>query len=225
MTLFSCKKESSLQSEIISCEYFDKISLNSYFEVVLIQGNSNSIQFEGKENRFKKIDFEVKDSLLTIKNSSHGVWLNPDKNKIKLYINFKDLKNLSLNESCEVSNLGTLQGNELGITCASKLNNAKLNLDYSTIYYWNNFPCGGKLELSGKCTFLKIWNFALMQVDAKNLITNHVLVENSAKGDCSVYASETLEYAIFGEGNVICDGKPKTISAKSVTSNGKLILE
>ena len=88
---------------------------------------------------------------------------------------------MSINESCEVSNLGTLKGIELGITCASKLNEAKLNLDYSTIYYWNNFPCGGKLELSGTCTFLKIWNFALMQVDAKNLITNHVLVENSGK--------------------------------------------
>ncbi|MES2589169.1 MAG: DUF2807 domain-containing protein [Bacteroidota bacterium] len=223
--IFSCKKESSTLSELTSTEYFNEISLNSYFEVVLIQRNEHAIQLEGKEKRFDKIDFEVKDSVLTIKNSSKGVWLNPDKNKIKLYITFKDLKKINLNESCEVSNLGTLSGNELGIVCASKLNEAKLNLNYSTVYYWNNFPCGGKIELSGNCSFLKIWNFALMQIDAKNLLTEHVLVENSSKGDCSVYTNELIEYSIFGEGNVKVFGNPTTIIKKEVTSNGKLILE
>lgn len=221
--LLSCKKESLTKS--IALNDFNQITFNSHFEVILIQGNEHKVEFVGYEKAIEQIEYKITDSTLTLENTSNFLWANPDKNKIKVFITFKSLKKVNANESCEITNQGTLSGDELGVFFASKLNEAKLNLAYNTFYYYNNHPCGGKLTLEGTCGFLKIWNYALMQVDASALISDHVLIENHSKGDCSVNTSKLIEYSVFGEGNIYCYGNPSDLIEHNLGSKGKFILK
>jgi hypothetical protein len=221
--LFSCQKEELSQSQALG--YFDKINFESYFDVELIQGNETKIVYIGSEKAVKNLSITVEDSVLTLKNTSNWLWLNPDKNKMKLKITFQDLKQLNVYESCEIFSKDTLTGDELGVIFASKLNNANLKLNYNTFFYYNNHPCGGKLTLSGSCNYLKIWNYALMQVDASELNSHLVTIDNYSKGDCKVKTPNWIEYAIYGEGNIYCYGNPTQVVAKNSSTKGKFYLE
>lgn len=222
-TLFSCKKEELSQSQ--SLTYFNEINFESYFDVELIQGNETKIEYIGSEKAVTNLSISVEDSVLTLKNTSKSLWLNPDKNKMKIKITFQDLKQLNAYETCNIYSKDTLSGDELGLIFASKLNNANLKLNYNTFFYYNNHPCGGKLTLSGNCGYLKLWNYALMQVDASQLNSNLVTVENYSKGDCKVKTTNWIEYAIYGEGNIYCFGNPIQVVAKNSSTKGKFYLE
>ena len=224
-TLISCEKNAEVITKTDYLDVFHTITLDSYFDIVLIQGNEHSIKLVGNEKTIDEIEYTIEDSVLTLKNKSNNRWLSPKKNKFKLYLTFEQLKKINAIETCQIQCQDTIQGNELGIFFASKMNEANLKLNYSTIFYYNNHPCGGKLILSGNCSFLKIWNYALMQVDASELYSGHVLIENYSKGDCTIRVSNLLEYSIFGEGNIISYGNPNMIVSYTEQSIGKLILK
>ena len=221
----SCKK--SMNSTIIekSLEEFDTVTFNSSFEVFLIQGTENKIKIEGAERIIDNIDFTIKNNTLTLKNSFKHGWLHPSKNKIKVYLTVNQLSRINANETCKIQSINTLIGTEIGLVFTSKLNEATLDLNCNTFYYWNNFPCGGKVTLSGTTNELKIWNVALMAVDAQNLVSNYVLVNNASKGDCKFTCLQTLDYSITGEGNIYVSGNPSSIIKSGESSTGKLILQ
>lgn len=223
--LTSCQKNKEISTETAFLSAFHTINFESYFDVILIQGNTHTIEIEGNEKVIKAIEYVVEDSVLTLKNKSNSMWLSPQKNKFKVYLTFGELKKINVIETCHIQSQGTIQGDELGVFFAGKLNEATLDVNYSTVYYYNNHPCGGKLTLSGSCSFLKIWNYALMQVEASELYSNHVLIENYSKGDCSVRVSDLLEYSIFGEGNIIAYGNPNSLVSYTEESIGQLILK
>ena len=221
----SCKK--SMNSTIIekSLEEFDTVTFNSSFEVFLIQGTENKIKIEGAERIIDNIDFTIKNNTLTLKNSFKHGWLHPSKNKIKVYLTVNQLSRINANETCKIQSINTLIGTEIGLVFTSKLNEATLDLNCNTFYYWNNFPCGGKVTLSGNTNELKIWNVALMAIDAQNLVSNYVLINNASKGDCKITCLQTLDYSITGEGNIYVSGNPSTIIKTEESSTGKLILQ
>jgi len=90
-------------------------------------------------------------------------------------------------------------------------------------YYWNDFPCGGLLTLSGKAESLKLWNYAILSVDAKYLTAKTAIVENNSQGDCTVNVGEKLNYSITNKGNINLYGSPTEIIEGVLNSSGQLI--
>jgi hypothetical protein len=221
--LVSCKKENMHERRFSVLDPFNKIELNSPFDVYLNESNSNSIEIIGYEEVIRNVTFSIDSNVLKIGNPSHSKWLTPRKNKIELYINSEQLSGVTANETCNINTLTPITSDKFGLVLASKANEANLELDNHNFYYWNNFPCGGKLILSGKTDELKIWNYAIMSVDAKNLIAKYALVENSSKGNCEVTVLNKLEYSIFGAGDIHLYGSPPEIIKIQVTSSGQLI--
>lgn len=218
--VLACSKENTNTQLDLSVQNIEELVLNSYFEVILIQGSENKIMAEGQAKYLKKIDIQAQNGSVEIEIKAKGAWMHPKQNNIKLYVTVSNLKLIRANETCKITCQNTIKSTELGLVFASKLNEADLDLNVETFYYWNNFPCGGKLNLSGTCGFLKIWNFALTQVDASQLQTTMALIENSSKGDCSINVSEHLDYSIKGSGNIYCYGSPKSINVNEISSTG-----
>ena len=162
---------------------------------------------------------------MTLLNNFKGNWIYPKKNKITVKLTVNNLSRINANETCNIRTLNTLTGNEIGLVMTSKLNEATFAVDCNSFYFWNNFPCGGKINLSGTTNELKLWNVALMSVDAKNLVSNVVSIENSSKGDCRINCIQKLTYSIKGEGNIYLSGDPTELLKIEETSTGKLIYE
>lgn len=221
----SCKKQLAKESFEKTLEEFDSLVLNSVFEVHLIQGSKNKIKIDGAKKIIEKLTISIENNTLTIENQFKGNWMHPSKNKVVVFITVNKLAKITANETCNILTDNTLIGDEIGLVLTSKLNQATLDLNCETFYYWNNFPCGGKITLTGNTNVLKIWNVALMAVDASALHTNTALIENASKGDCRIFSTQSLTYKLSGEGDLYLKGNPPEIIKLEESSSGTLILE
>ncbi len=225
LLIMACKKQMANTSKISDLLEFDTLQLQSVFEVFLIQGTENNIKIEGAGKIIDAVDFKIINNTLTIKNDFKHNWLYPKNNKVKLYITVNQISKIIATETCDIKSLNALTGNEIGLLMASKYNAADLELACNTFYYWNNFPCGGQIRLKGKVNELKIWNVALMAIDAQALTTNFALVTNASKGDIKVNCTQKLTYKITGSGNIFLKGNPSQIDKIEESASGRLIIE
>lgn len=223
VTLSGCKKVSEIERQFHELEAFHTIDLNSSFEVILTEDSTYFMEIVSTEKNIDKTKFNVEDSVLSIVNERKLKWTNPEDEPIKIYINSKKLKRVNANETCNITNTNPITTDEFGITFGSKTNTATLDLNCRVFYYWNSFPCGGKLILRGKTDELKLWNTALMAIDAKNITTKFALVENDSKGTIEVNVTEKLDYKITGTGDIHLYGKPGEITNMNSNSSGNLV--
>lgn len=207
-----------------SLEAFTKIQLNSTFDVVLIEDTVHSITFYGAEKRLENIKIEIVDSTLMVDDGGRFKWLNPKNQKVELRISSKYFALLTASETCSIRNEGEITSQEFGLILENKANEADLNLNTDVFYYYNNFPCGGKVTLRGNTNLLKVWNYALMTVDAAELNAKDALVENHALSNCTVNVKNKLDYSIRSLGNIIVLGNPTEINAFDTDGEGKLEL-
>ena len=222
LSLISCRKDENTLIEQHGLSAFHTLNLNDAFEVELLEQNEFSIEIQGAESFVKAVEYVVNDSILSIRSSKKLKWRSPGDNQTKIIIKGRGLKLVNANESCIISSLNSITTREFGIILKSKANTANIQLDNEVCYYWNNFPCGGKLTLSGRTRELKLWNTAIMTVDASALACDYALVENDSKGDCTINVRNRLEYRISGEGNIILIGNAVALDQGS-NSSGKLI--
>ena len=222
LSLVGCKKDENEIIEQHSLSAFHTLDLNDAFEVELLEQNEFAIEIQGAESFVKAVDFKIQDSVLAISSNKKLKWTSPGDNQIKIIVKGMGLKLVNANESCIITSLNPITTREFGIILKSKANTANIQVDNDVCYYWNNFPCGGKLTLSGRCRELKLWNTAIMSVDASSLLCEYALVENDSKGDCSINVSNRLDYKIAGEGNIILFGNAVAIDQGS-SNSGRLI--
>jgi hypothetical protein len=222
--LFACQKEEDTLRKKVGLESFHTIELNEAFEVKLIEGSEYSLEMEGIESFINKMEYQVTDSILVIDNSKNFKWSNPQNNIPKLWITCPQLEVVRANESCNIQTLNAITTKEFGIILGSKANIADIETDNQIVFYWNDFPCSGKLTLRGQTKELKIWNTALMTVDASLLTTEFAYISNDSKGDCLVNVSETLEYNLNGEGDLIVFGNPAEIIDQGSSNSGSVLL-
>ena len=224
LSLFvSCKKEIIDGNRLIDIDPFEKIELNDAFELFVSEGNHYSIEIIGDKKIIDYIDVNVINKTLSIDDTRNIKWLSPQKNKIKIYVTSLPLKKITAAEGCNIQTLTPITSVECGLVLKGKSNQAKLELDCNTFFYWNNFPSGGKVTLSGKTEMLKIWNFAIMSVDARDLTAQNANIENNSQGDCEVTVLNKLEYSISEKGNIHLYGNPSEIISNSISSSGRLI--
>ena len=221
--LVACQKDEDQKYEIHPLPAYHSIVLDNSFEVELIEQNEFELEIIGDESFVEKVKFDIQDSTLSIKNEKKFKWTNPGGNIVKLIIKGKGLKSVHANESCQIRSINAITTREFGIVLKSKENTASILVDNEVFYYWNNFPCGGKLTVSGKTNELKLWNVAIMSVDASALLTSYAVVENGSKGDCIVNVSNHLDYKIEGEGDIVLYGNPSIINDMGSSNSGSLI--
>ncbi len=217
--LFSCIKEKEEMSmKTIHLNFFNQIELDNSFDVIYTEENQFLIHISASESIIEHIEYSVKDSILSIKNTKKFKWNEPQNNQVKLEISSMGLKRINANETCNIKTNNAITTQEFGIVLKSKANEADIIVNNTTFFYWNHFPCGGKLTVRGISKELKFWNSALMSIDAKNCISDYVLIDNESKGDCEVYATQRVDYHNDGEGDIIIYGSASEVNNLSTST-------
>ncbi len=219
----SCKKSMENVAVEKSLDEFDTLTVNSVFDVRITQGTTNTIRLEGAKKIIENVEILVENNTLTLTNNFKSNWLYPKKNKVVVHLTTNGLTRINSNETSNIQTTNALTGNEIGLVMTSKLNEANLEIDCNSFYFWNNFPCGGKVILKGNTYELKVWNYALMAVEASDLVTQVASVENNSKGDCKIHCLSKLTYSILGSGNIYLTGNPPEIIKLEESSTGQLI--
>lgn len=221
----SCQKNNDFTTIQQELEAFDNIEIHSSFDVYLIEDSVYSIKIQGYERNTDMVDFTVSNSTLNITNNAKHKFVTPTKNKIEVYIRSKPLKKVTSHQTGHIETINPITSYEFGLILNNKSNSAKIALNSTKFYYWNSFPCGGLLELYGKTEVLKIWNYALMKVDAQNLEANTGVIYNNSKSDIDINISQKLNYAITNTGNIVLHNQPEEIIEDTLSSTGRLIHE
>jgi len=219
----SCSKKSNTITQSYDLEYFNHIKFYDSFNIILHESDEFRIEITADEKRIEFISFNITDTILEIKNDKTARWANPHKNEVEIHVYSEPLSFIEAEESGFISTANPITTEEFGLVLKSKVNEAHLELDCGTFYYWNNIPSGGKLTLTGASDVTKIWNHALMNVDAKALATRVALVSNSSKGIIEVSPTEKLEYSIYDIGNIHLHSVPSEIISIEISGEGNLV--
>lgn len=223
MLLLSCNKEEQVEIDVTLNNSFSILTIDSRFDVILTQGSEESMRISGHPKLVNKVSHEITGDELHISSKSKSAWLRPKNNRVTIHLTVKELKRININETGSLVCTNALTGNEIGVVTTGKLAIAELKLNCTTFYFWNNFPCSGKITLEGEVNKLKLWNHALMQIDALKLNAIDSELENNSKGDILTTTISSIKYSINGEGNIQLKGNPPVITPLSSKGSGQLI--
>ena len=193
---------------------FDTVVANDAFEIVLKQSQQYSIEMIAGENLIPNIGATVENNSLILSNNNRCDWMKPKTSKIKLIISAPQFRRVKLTNSCFLRSEDTLRGEDFGLVLMDKVQDVDLTLKVNTFYYWNNPPCGGKVMLRGYCQEIKIWNWALISIDTREMECQKALVYSNSIGDIHVRPSDFLDCTILHRGNVYYYGTPSFIDLK-----------
>ncbi|NPA68786.1 MAG: hypothetical protein GXO50_09285 [Chlorobi bacterium] len=203
---------------------FDTLKVNDVFDIELIQDTVNELKVFAKQKYADNLTYSTADNILTLDNAGNCKFTKPESSKIKIKLRVKKISRIKLNAaSCIFSDDTLYNPDEIGLIANSKFNDVRLKVNCRVFYYWNTHLNGGKTTVEGKSAYLKLWNVSLAAVDAGNLISDDVYVENDSKGDIYVFARKILNCTVTGTGNVYYKGNPSTIIVEDTVSSGKLI--
>lgn len=223
IALTGCSKVQYV-SEIYELDEFREIAFYSAFDVKFHNSDIPRIKVSGASDVLEEIELEQSEGVVKIYNHLKQKWTRPGDSRVQLDVYIDTLNLITAHETCFLTSTDGIKSKELGLVVGSKLNIAELKLDVDKFYYWNNFPCSGTLDFTGRADEFVVWNVALMQVDSRNCESKTAYIENSAQVDCIVQVSERLEYNIKGSGNIVVYGNPTEIIAVGTEGSGSLIL-
>jgi len=223
LLLAACKKEDPILTTV-QTSGFHSVEINSFFNVYLQEDTVFYVEVIGAEEFVNAVKIEVLDSVLVMHSDAKNNWSNPTNKQVKIIVHAPPLKLVTVNETASVNTINPITSQEFGLIMKSKSNEANLELDCATFYYWNNFPTGGSLTLHGHAHDLKIWNTAILTVNARDLIAQYAHVENDAKADCIITVTQKIEYKLTNQGNIHVYGAPAYFEEIEHTGSGALIV-
>ena len=194
-TVFSQKdKETKIEgsgnviTKDVTIQPFDQLEANGVFNVVLTQGNKESLKIEAEDNL--QALFEIKNEgsklMVDMKKDSHF----NSKKKMTVYITFKNLKSMDLKMVGNVSSEGNLNFSDLSLASKSvgsvdlALNAQKLDINNKSV---------GNLRLSGKAENAIIRSNSVGAIKASDLLVQTMDIDNDGVGSVEVNAVKELK--------------------------------
>ena len=172
----------------VAVQPFDQLEASGIFNVVLTQGNKESLKIEAEDNLQPL--FEVKNEggklMVDMKKDSHF----NSKKKMTVYITFKNLKSMDLKMVGNVTSTGNLNFGDLSLANKSvgsvdlALSAQKLDINNKSV---------GNLKLSGKAENAVIRSNSVGAIKASDLLVQTMDIDNDGVGSAEVNAVKELK--------------------------------
>ena len=197
---------------------YDGISCAGSFDYILVSGTEGKITIEGEENLLKYVVTEVKNNKLVVK-TEKNINLKPSLNKtIKVTIPFKDVDNVSLAGSGDLTNTDTIKATDLKVSLAGS---GDIVLTVETNNVKGSLAGSGDLTLKGNTNNLEANIAGSGDFHGFNLQANNTEVSVAGSGDAKVVSNESLKARVSGSGDIEYKGNPKTEDSK-VAGSGSI---
>jgi hypothetical protein len=189
-------------NETRDVDSFNKINISGGYEVIINQGDKESLEIEIDENLLEYIKTEVKNNTLFISSDkSFG-----KAEALRLYITVVNIKDIDVSGAIELSNKGTYIGEKLEIEVSGA---GDINLDLVLENLTMELSGASETNLKGSATDFEIELSGASELAAEKFKTQHTVLDISGAGEATVFAKKTLEVEISGAGTVRYKGNPK----------------
>jgi len=186
---------------------FQSVSLDGIGEMVISQGEPESLVIEAEDNILPLIETTVEDSVLHIgfKDTNFRSNVIPTK-VIKYTLTMKDVSMIQLSGAGNIR-ASSLNTDQLTINSSGAGGINLHSIESNTLKV--NLSGAGDCTASGKVGTQEIIISGLGSYKADNLESNNSNITISGAGNASVWAKESLGVTISGAGNVSYYGAPK----------------
>jgi hypothetical protein len=191
-----------------------QVSLEGIGNIVLQQGNQESLRIEAEDNIMPHIQSKVEGDKLTITYDTNTPAPTKD---VTYYLTVKDLNSIS------ISGAGKIQSNnfktntlDIILSGAGEGNLAGLNVKKLTV----NMSGAGKLIVAGKATEQTVTISGAGDYQAKELESKTATITIDGASNSIVNVTNVLNAIINGVGNIEYTGNPKV--NKQVTGGGNI---
>jgi hypothetical protein len=180
----------NLVTKEIQVEPFTTLDASGVYELKLTQGNTEGVKIEADENLQELFTVRNEGSRLVIHMKKMDNINLRTKNKMRVYVSFKNLKALDLKTVGNVSSGNDLSFDELELTNRSvgnvdlELTATKLNLENSSV---------GNITLSGRAEEAVMKNSGVGSLKAGNFVVQTLDIDNSGVGGAEVHATRGLK--------------------------------
>ncbi|MBI4709105.1 MAG: DUF2807 domain-containing protein [Candidatus Portnoybacteria bacterium] len=197
---------------------FDKIYLSGLGNLIIEQGDKESLKIEAEDNIIPKISTRVSDKALEIKYERFWPWffIKPQK-QVNFYITVKDINKVSISGSGSVS-AANLKTNSLEVLITGS---GKANLNVEAENLKSTISGSGDFSLSGKATNQEISISGSGNYEAKNLESKKADIKISGAGKAQIRVQEKLDITISGSGEVSYIGNPQI--DQKISGSGKVL--
>jgi hypothetical protein len=191
----------------VSVASFNTLKAHGVYELHLVQGSKEGVKIEADENLQEL--FTVKNDgakllveMKTPKNTSLNV-----KNKMKVYVTFKDLKQLDINTVGEVRNSNQLSFDDIAINNHS-VGDVDLNFTAKKLALKNKSV--GEMTLRGAVQDATFVNNGVGSLNAGSLVVQTLDIDNGGVGSAEVNAVKGLKVKDSFLGKVTNKGAAST---------------
>ena len=196
----------------ITVKSFDELNASGVFNLLLSQGDKESLKIEADDNLMDLFIVENEGSTLKIsmkKNSNFN-----SKKHLRVYVTFKTLKTMNLSMVGGTSSDDKLKFADLKLKNQS-VGSVNLNMTLQTLNLENQSVGSVKLEGSAENAVVK--NNSVGSINAGNFVVQKMDIENNGVGSATVNAEKELKYSdsflgkVSNKGNATVKKKNKVV--------------
>lgn len=197
---------------------FDKLSLNGIGDLILTQGDQESLRIEGEDNILGQIETKVQDGTLVIslKDPNWQETIRPTK-RVVYHLTMKNVHQLELTGVGSI-NIGQLKTDQLEILSSGVEGVDIGNLSAQTLKV--ALKGEGQCNLAGQVDSQEVELSGTGQYNASRLQSQDAAVDLSGSGSASVWVGKSLTANLRGTGSVYYYGAPQI--EKTITGTGGL---
>lgn len=174
----------------VTVSSFNSLEASGVYELKLSQGDKESVKIEADENLQQYFNVHNEGNKLVIDMDKLKNKNLKNAHKMKVYVTFKNLKELDLKTVGNVSSDEQLSFDDLDLNTKSvgnvdlKLSAKKLDLENKSV---------GNMKLSGQADEAVVKNTGVGSFDAGNFVVQTMNIENSGVGSAEVNAEKDLK--------------------------------
>ncbi len=169
---------------------FNHIHVTGKIKLEVVSNAAQALKITADSNIIPLVMTDVRNHVLYI-HAKKGYTLNPTQT-ISIQVNARNLRGIAASGSTKVR--------------ASNIKAKTFNIDTTGT---------ARAHLSGKVGTVSVYLKGNSQIDAADLISNHVVVKLAGSGDAQVNANQSLYAMMSGSGDVIYTGNPKVVDQKA----------
>ena len=181
---------------------FDRISMETFGEIIIEQGDQESLKIEAPRDYLRYITIEVEDGTLTI--STRRGFIGGPVRKVVYTITVKDLKDLSMSGAGAVKVYKLETGDfRLSLTGAGSIEMDDLKAETLEV----NLTSAGAIVVAGEVESQDVNLSGVGSYEAGDLRSNETEVLLTGAGSAVVWVEGSLDVSVTGVGSVAYYGK------------------
>jgi hypothetical protein len=174
----------------VSVGSFSDLKASGVYELKLSQGAKESVKIEADENLQEYFDVKTEGDKLVISTKKMENKNLKVKNKMRVYVTFKSLKNLEVSTVGNISADEALTFGDLKVSNSS-VGNINLNLTANKLDMTNSSV--GDVNLKGKAQDVVFVNSGVGSLKAGDFMVQTMNIENNGVGSAEVNAEKELK--------------------------------